>query len=464
MSKLVNCKVSVILLLLLFMLMMAVGLAQGADSDGDLSPEQLQAEVEIRQSLGFRSNIDYIMSVHRSDQAVIAAEFGNVPLTPAEAQELRTRIDLEKDGDTLQAFFAQNEAVAEAYAGLYVDHAAGSEDHTVGGHLVLLIARDHISANDISGMLPRLRHQQRLHMELVDYTYEHLQQQYQAISQAASNHPDLRAISINDKLNRIDVLIAPSGDWRINADSIVDKGSLPAALQNLLTDPSIVVQIGEVSRTPTAVVDGGDSWSGTSGGANCTLGFKVRYNSIYSMLSAGHCIDDLTSGQNVYHGTTQIGTNSGAWTFGANSSSGIGIDAGILYMNSQSTASDDLIEYTYLVDVHGSTSTYVAGYWRCWTGRVSGTKCGTIECTSTSYYDGGVNRWFTNVATFDPVSVLGDSGGPAFRPDAGATASVTGIQAAAVSGLSCTNGNDAEISKWDDIRTYFGNVTLVTDG
>lgn len=104
---------------------------------------------------------------------------------------------------------------------------------------------------------------------------------------------------------------------------------------------------------------------------------------------------------------------------------------------------------------------YVTGYWRCWTGMSSGTQCGTIRCESITYPDGG--RWYTDMFTIDPASIGGDSGAPGYRPEANLKASVTGIQSAAISGLSCTSGTDAEFSKWHRVRDYFG-LTLVTNG
>jgi hypothetical protein len=179
----------------------------------------------------------------------------------------------------------------------------------------------------------------------------------QIISNVASIHSEVRGISLDRENNRIEVLIMPSDEWTISQGT-VDKSSLPTDLAALVADSSIIVREGQVERTPSAVVDGGDRWGGAPGVSNCTLGFKVRYfNGVYSMVTAGHCIAaHLSLGQNVYHYYTQIGTNPGVWKDGDYSSSGTGIDAGIIYMNNQGTASDDIHEYNYLVDIHGSTS------------------------------------------------------------------------------------------------------------
>lgn len=380
--------------------------------------------------------------------------------TPAEAGELEVRLNLEKDGDALLDFFEKEPELQDAFGGIYLEHAAGSEDCTAGGKLILQLVRDHEKVNDIPAMLPPLQYPERLRIELVDFSSERLEQQFWAISNAAAQHPEFRAVSTDGKNNRVEVLIAPSDAWKLS-DGAVDKASLPDGLATLVADPSVIVREGESEKRVEAV-RGGDSWSNTSGGSNCTLGFKVKYNNTYSMLTAGHCIADLgmSAGDNVYHNTTHIGTYSGAYKWGSPTPSGTGIDAAVLYMNDRWTAYDDVKHYGSYRDIHGSTSTYVAGYWRCWTGKNSGTKCGVINCTGSTYYDDG--RYYIDVFTIDPSGVVGDSGAPAYRPETGSKASVTGVKSGSVI-LGCTSGWDSDFSKWHNVRDYW-NLTLVTDG
>ncbi len=311
-------------------------------------------------------------------------------------------------------------------------------------------------------MLPPLQYPERLRIEWVDFSNKRLEQQFWAISNAAAQHPELRAVFIDGKNNRVEVLVAPS-DTQKTSDGTVDKASLPDDLAALVADPAVIVREEEIEETPLAV-RGGDSWGNTSGGSNCTLGFKVKYNNTYSMLTAGHCITELgmSSGDNVYHNTTKIGTYSGAYKDGASTSSGTGIDAAVLYMNDRWTAYDDVIDYGSYRDIVGETSTYVAGYWRCWTGKNSGTQCGTINCTAITYQYEPTGRWYTDMFTIDPSSVQGDSGSPAYRPDAGSVASVTGVARSNASGASCMSGFDTAFSKWHHIRDYW-SLTLVTD-
>lgn len=422
---------------------------------------EIVAEIELRKSIGFRSDAEYVKAVRASDNMVIDERFGRVALTPAEAHELEARLNLEKDGDLLLDFFEKELEFQDAFGGIYLDHAAGSEDYTAGGKLVLQLVQDYEKANDILAILPAIRYPERLRIEWVNFSGEWLEQEFWAISNAAAQHHELRAVAIDGRNNQVEVLIAPSDAWRIS-DGLVDKVSLPDDLATLVADPSVIVQEGEIEEEPVAV-RGGDSWSNTSGGSNCTLGFKIEYNNTYSMLTAGHCISVLgmSAGDDVYYNTTKIGTYSGVYIDGASSSSGMGIDAAILYMNDFWTAYEDVIDYSYYRDIVGSTDNYVAGYWRCWTGQSSGTNCGEIKCPSITYQSGG--SWYTDMFTIDPDSVAGDSGSPVYRPETNSMASVTGVVRSRTSGATCMNGWDTSASKWHIIRDYWSLLLITGD-
>ena len=163
---------------------------------------------------------------------------------------------LEEDGDALLDFFEKELEFQDAFGGIYLEHAAGSEDYTAGGELVLQLVRGHEKVNDILTMLPSLRYPERLRIEWVDFSSERLEQQFWAISNAATQHPELRAVAIDERNNQVEVLIAPSDAWRIS-DGVVDKASLPNDLATLVADPSVIVQEGEIEEEPVAV-RGGD--------------------------------------------------------------------------------------------------------------------------------------------------------------------------------------------------------------
>lgn len=420
----------------------------------------IEEEIELRKSIGFRSDIAYVKTVRASDDVVINREFGGMAFTPNEANEFLIRLDLEKDGNTLQKFFERNPQFQNLFGGIYLDHAAGSEDETIGGKLVLQIVRDHPLAKDISALVPPLQHPERLHIEFVDFSDKQLKQQFQTISNAASQYSDIQAVFIDQRHNRVTVVITPS-ETRETSDRVVNKDSLPHELAILLSSPLVVVSEGIVQKTSEAI-RGGDSWSNTGGGSNCTLGFKVNFNGWYSMLTAGHCVEELgmTSGDDVYHVATKIGRWSGIAMNGSSTGTGTGIDAAILYMNDFGTASDDVNHYDYYRDIVGSTSAYVAGYWRCWTGMISGTRCGVINCTDLTYFSG--NRWYIDMFTVDPRGKHGDSGSPAYRPEVNQKASVTGIKSGSVNISSCTSDFDSDFSKWYNIRDYW-DLTLAID-
>ncbi|MBN1449523.1 MAG: trypsin-like serine protease [Anaerolineales bacterium] len=187
----------------------------------------------------------------------------------------------------------------------------------------------------------------------------------------------------------------------------------------------------------------------------------MKHNDAYAILTAGHCIDllGISTGDPVYHNSTQIGTYSGFHKWGTLIPNGTGIDAAILYMNDFWTAYDDVNYYSDYRDIGGSTSTYVTGYWRCWTGNNSGTRCGELNCTSTTFFHQAGGLYYTDVFTIDPTGIEGDSGGPAYRPLTNQTVDVTGIKSGSVT-LSCTNGEDSFFSKWHIVQDWW-NLSLI---
>ncbi|MBN1449524.1 MAG: hypothetical protein JW963_00780 [Anaerolineales bacterium] len=213
---------------------------------------EIEAEIELRKSLGFRSDIEYVEAVRSSDDAVIKELFGGMVLTPIEAKELETRINLEEDGNALLNFFENDPKLQNTFGGIYLEHAAGSEDETVGGQLVLQLVRDQMAVNELQKMLPPLQYPERLYIELVDFSNHHLEQQFQVLSEAAPSHPEIQAVSLDQKNNQVNVLITPS-DAKKSPDGIVDKASLPNDLAIMLADPSIVVGEGRVESTLEAV-------------------------------------------------------------------------------------------------------------------------------------------------------------------------------------------------------------------
>jgi hypothetical protein len=160
--------------------------------------------------LGFRSDIAHIKDVHALDDVVVNERLGNVAFTPAEADELEVRLDLEKDGDVLQAFFAGEPEPQEAFGGIYLEHAAGAEDHTVGGKLVLPLVRGHERVDEILARLPPLQYPERLRIERVEFSDAHLRGQPHAIPNVASRYLESLGLSIDRKSDWIDVLIVPS--------------------------------------------------------------------------------------------------------------------------------------------------------------------------------------------------------------------------------------------------------------
>jgi len=115
--------------------------AQSSEDESYTPLLEIVAEIELRKSIGFRSDTEYVKAVRASDNMVIDERFGGVALTPAEARELEARLNLEKDGDALLDFFEKELEFQDAFGGIYLDHAAGSEDYTAGGKLVLQLVK-----------------------------------------------------------------------------------------------------------------------------------------------------------------------------------------------------------------------------------------------------------------------------------------------------------------------------------
>jgi hypothetical protein len=362
---------------------------------------------------------------------------------------------LESDAESLLTFFDERPSLQGGFGGVYLDHTDRVE-------LVLQLVRSHEKVNIIPAMLPPLKAPDRRRIELVNFSKQHLELQNRIIADVAFDYPLMEAVFIDRKMNRVVAMISPSDEWK-TVNKAIEKTSLPKDLAILLADPAVIIFEGKAEEIPNAV-RGGDSWSNVSGGANCTLGFEVIYNSKNSMVTAGHCPSALgmVSGDKVYNRTTQIGTFTGRSKEGCGTNSGeTCVDAAIHYMNNASTATDDIIHAGQYLDIYSATSSYTTGVRRCFSGKSSGTRCGTITCDSINYKYEQTGRWFRDMFTIDPNSAWGDSGSPVYRVNSDNTASVTGIVRSRISGLSCMNGWDTSSSKWWRIRDLY-TLTLVT--
>ena len=81
---------------------------------------ELQADIELRKSLGFRSDDGYVNEVRASSKSVYNERFSRILLTVAESNELTIRMDLDEDIATLQQYFEQNSEIRGALGGVYI--------------------------------------------------------------------------------------------------------------------------------------------------------------------------------------------------------------------------------------------------------------------------------------------------------------------------------------------------------
>lgn len=311
-----------LMLLLLVVPFTGSALDAQAHTGSDLlsNDKRLYAEIQLRQSLKFRSDIDYILTVHAAPDAVRMERLGAV-FTPAEAREVQVRLDLERDGTVIQDFFAADPQFQEAFGGIHVDHAAG-------GKLILQLVASHQRTDDIPLLLPHLQHADRLHINLVDWPLRHLNLLFETLSNDMDQYPMLRQIELDDVNNQIVVTVAPNA-VSTSASGEVLKNTLPADLRAVLADPAIRIVTGEIVDIPTAIL-AGYGWNTTGTTNGCTLGFEVIDDGKPSMLTAGHCVSSVSAGTKIYNHSTHIGTSSGVFQDGKTTNDGIAIDVGIL--------------------------------------------------------------------------------------------------------------------------------------
>lgn len=374
--------------------------------------EQIRAEIQLRESISFRSDVDYVKSVHAAPDAVPFKRLGAI-FTPAEAKEVQVRLDLELDSATLQSFFTTNRVdLQDIFGGTYIDHKAG-------GRLVLQIVKYRDSINNIRKLLPSLIHPNRLHIVLVDWSEEHIEQQFKVLSDNMEKYPSLRATVIDQPTNQVIVTVTNT-DTTIPNGAQVPKNALPGNLAVAVNDQAVQVIKGDVTDTPMALM-AGNGWTNQASTSNgCTLAFEVVDDGKPSMLTAGHCVDTLASGAKAYNFTTQIGTYSGVFQDGKTTDDGIAIDVGVLTMFSASTATDDIFRGGGMstLDITGliEANSYSTGNIRCFYGIASSLQCSAITNGSLSYRSAFNNRYYRDMFFTDAASAQGIVVRPSIGP------------------------------------------------
>lgn len=461
-------RVLVLLLLMLSLNMLALNwsiVAAASTSPSVLMPPTaIEHEAEFRQSIGFRSDEDYIKAVRVGGDSVTLSELGGVVLTRREFEELQVRLELEKDVATLISFFNSRPDLESALGGIYIEHSAGAENYTLGGRLVLQLVESRITAQDVLDFTnTNLRHPERLQFQWVRFSQRELEQEYERLASLRSTA--FQSIFMHTKINRVGVIVdlTPGSD---QSNGLLDKKSLPADLAKQVNHPAIIVYEGRL-EVEQVVLRGGDSWGRAANIINCTFGFKVRLNSAprFGMVTAGHCITDkqMGIGDRVYSGGKIVGYVNNVID-GSNSPYGAAVDAAFIRTKSSGTSTDDVNHFSAHFDVIGETSDYTVGSMRCFTGYTSGTKCSPITCTNQQILKNG--KYYMRLFTVDADALEGDSGSPVYQVVGQTdTVNVTGILITRMRDApgyqSCLNGWDGSGQRWTDIASYL-NLSLVT--
>ncbi len=374
------------------------------------------------------------------------------PVAPVDVKDYQVLLDLDFDSENLKVFFAEKIEFQDSFGGLYIDHASG-------GQLVLQLVRNRVPVDKILPALPPLRHPNRLRVELVDWPYQKLQQQFNFLSESLAPYASFNEIFIDEVHNQVVTTISPSVVGAARG-SIVDKNNLPSGISELLSDPAVVVKAGGIEVVDTAVV-GGQGWNTSGNGAGiCTLGFEATFSGGNAMVTAGHCLDDFAANTRVYYTSSPIGRTS-IWQNGAPSNSGIGIDGGLIRMDASHTATDNIGPS---LDIGGavSSNSYTTGAIRCYWGKTSNKVCSAIAFGSFTFQDPNTGRWFRDMFLTGAIPQGGDSGGPVFQEVSPTSAAVAGIVKGQLR-RSTDNTVYGVHSKWSNIAAQLGATLVTTD-
>ncbi len=84
----------------------------------------VEADVEFRRALHFRSDEDFVRSLYADWDPTTSDRAAGAIFTDEELRELQARQALESDAAALRALFSEPD-VANRFGGVLIDHAAG---------------------------------------------------------------------------------------------------------------------------------------------------------------------------------------------------------------------------------------------------------------------------------------------------------------------------------------------------
>ncbi len=182
------------------------------------------------------------------------------PLTPTparptgQADPTTTAIldGLDADAETLREFMQVDPARRRLFGGIYLDHPDALSSGAPGSAVVLqLVAEDEDEMADLRAQLPALNYPERLRVEPVTCTRDHLESLLDNVMLAA--HEEMAYVShgIDTAQNHVFLMLRVIPEW-LTPEGDVDKEALPFYLASEVHDPCVYVGVGggNVGQTP----------------------------------------------------------------------------------------------------------------------------------------------------------------------------------------------------------------------
>lgn len=196
--------------------------------------------------------------------ATVAPDAYPVEVPPAEAtvdpfQDEATLIvlgELEADSSALLEFMQSDPDRQAMFGGTYIEHPDGVQIGAAESFNVLQLVASQAEADALQAQLPPLNYPDRLRVDLVTCTDNHLNALMEQPMDALYDSGIYVASSLDTKANRVSFLVHASPDYAV-VDGLIDKATLPPDIAAELADPCITVSQGTpVTISPVDPLDG----------------------------------------------------------------------------------------------------------------------------------------------------------------------------------------------------------------
>ncbi len=310
--------------------------AEPIPTDTLLRDQAIEADISFRNLLSLRSDEIYVRNLYDHPELTIGTR--NMALfTPDEFAEVKVRLDLSRDADTVRHFVNNDPALKVAFAGLYIDNS-----HAVGRLVVKFTPQ--APADPIGAVMKRLLHPDRLTTQSATLSLtalESIQTAVDVASDSGSFGVPIGTAWVDINTNSVQVGLPQGYDQARVAKSIAvltpavatapfTSGQAAAHISTFLHDklPDVAAcgtQYKNDCKTPSYDANGryfgGHMFVALNGNANstlkeqCTLGVPVGRaedpNAGYA-LTAGHCINPGQLGTKIQFNYVNP-TDTGVW-------------------------------------------------------------------------------------------------------------------------------------------------------